>query len=134
MIKGVQELARRSHYQTPCVHIQNLMEHQEINKFLKVSTYYNEDLTKVFYDGLKSREGSTFRFKMRNNSYHFTGDSWREVFGIFVLSHQVILSGHAFHPNFDWKSNLNSCLKAPRPNDNFDKLSTGSLKKDPRIL
>lgn len=111
-----------------------LTEHQEINNFLKVFTNCNEYLIRVFYVGLELREGSTFRFKMGKNSYHFIEDSWREVFDIFVLSHQASFSDHSLHLDFDWKSHLNSCLREPRLDKSLYKLSTDSLKRDPRIL
>lgn len=41
-----------------------LMEHQQINSFLNVSTDYNEDLVRVLYCGLESKDGSTFKFNM----------------------------------------------------------------------
>lgn len=104
--------------------IVNLMEHQEINTFLKLSNDYSEDLIRVFYVWLGSRERSTLCYKMGKNSYHFTEDSWGEVFGISVFSHQATLSDQALHRDFDWKSYLNSCLKAPRPDGSLDKLST----------
>lgn len=95
--------------------IVNLMEYQEINNFLKVSTDYNEDLIWVFYVGLQLREWCSFRFKMGKNSYHFTTYLWKEVFGICVLSHEATMYDHAFHHDFNLRIHLNSCLKAPRP-------------------
>lgn len=114
--------------------ILNMIEHQEIDTLLKLSNNYNEYLIRVFCDGLELIEGCFFQFKMRNNSYHFTTDSWKEVFGIYVLCHEATLYDHAFHRDFDLRSYLNSCLKAPRPEDNLDKLSTGYLKRDPCIF
>lgn len=131
----------KQHVNDPAVVVQlhileivNLIEHQEINNLLKVSTYYNTDLIRVFYVGLESRKACTFHFKIGKSSYHFLEATWREVFGISMFSHNANFSDHALHPNFDRKSHLNSCLKAPSSDDSFDKLSTGSLKRDPRIL
>jgi hypothetical protein len=99
--------------------IVNLMEYQHIYNFFKVFTDRNEDLIRMFYVGLESRQGCAFRFKMGKISYHFMKDSWKDVLGIYVLSHEAILSNHTFHPDFDWKNHLKSCLKAPRLYDNW---------------
>lgn len=50
--------------------IVTLMEHQKIDNFLKVKTYYNEDLIRIFYVGLEKRRGATFWFRMGSISYH----------------------------------------------------------------
>lgn len=114
--------------------IVNLMEHQEISNILKVSIDYNEDLIRIFYVGLESKQGCSFRFKMGKSSYHFMQESWKDVFGIFMLSHEPTLSDHAFRLNFDWKNHLKSCLRVTRIDDDLDRLSTGLLKRDPHIL
>lgn len=114
--------------------IVDLMKFQEINNCLKVSTYYNEDLIHIFYVGLQSSEGWTFRFQMGKHSYHFMEDTWREVFGLYMFSHYSTFFYHSFHPNFDLRGYLNSCLKATRPEDNLAKVSTGYLKRNLCIL
>lgn len=81
--------------------IVNLMEHKEINNFLKVSTAYKGDLIRLFYVGLESRERFIFLFKMGKNSYQFIEDSQRGVFGIYILSHQATLFDHALDRDFD---------------------------------
>lgn len=71
---------------------------------------------------------------MGKNSYHFMQEQWSEVFGITVLSHEATPYGHSFHADFDMGSYLNSCPKAPQPEDNLVKVSTGYLKRNQRIL
>lgn len=110
------------------------MEYQEINNIVKVFTDYNEYLIRIFYVGLESRQGCSLWFKMWNSSYHFMQESWKDVFAIFVLSPEPTLSDHAFHPNFDWKSHLNSFLKVPRRDDDVDRLSMILLKRYTHIL
>lgn len=55
--------------------IVDLTNYQEINNILKVSTDYDENLIRIFYDGLESRCGCSFCFKMGKNSYHFMEDT-----------------------------------------------------------
>lgn len=71
---------------------------------------------------------------MGKNSNHFTTDLWKDLFGIFVLSNEETLSNHSFHCDFDLRTYLNSCLKAPRTEDNLNKVSTGYLKRNSCIL
>lgn len=59
---------------------------------------------------------------------------WKEVFGIIVLSCDARVADYKFYEDFDWKVHLNLILKPPRLDDNFDKLSTGHLKRNHRIL
>lgn len=114
--------------------IVDLIVHQEINNLLSVFTDYNEDLIRVFYDGLQSSQGYSFHFKMGKHSYHITQDMWVKVFGISILSLPNTLSDHSYHPYFDLNNYLNLCLKAQRPDDCVDIVSAGSLKRNPRIL
>lgn len=71
---------------------------------------------------------------MGKDSYQVTQDTCRKLLGIFVLSWHTIFSDHAYHPDFDLKHYFNSSLKAPRPDDCMDIVSTGSLKRIHRIL
>lgn len=110
------------------------MEYHEINSCFKVSTDYNGDLIQVFYVGLELRQWCIFLFQMGKNSYHFMENTWKDVFGLLRFSHFVTRYDYSFHPNFDLRSYLNSCLKAPRSEDNLAKTSKGCLNRNMYIL
>lgn len=66
-----------------------LVEHQQINYFLKLSQDYNEYLIRVFYSGLHDRCGSSFTFTIGNKVYNFIDDIWKSLFGIIIVSADV---------------------------------------------
>lgn len=78
-----------------------LMEHHQINSFLKVSTNYNEDLIRVFYFGLGSKDESTFKFKMGKSTFMVTEDLWNELFDITVLCRDPTMIDHELYKDFD---------------------------------
>lgn len=84
--------------------------------------------------GYSQRNDSLFCFNMGKHSYHFMEDPWREVFGLSMFSHYSTLCDNSFHPNFDLRGYVNSCLKAPRPEDNLAKVPMGYLKINMCIL
>lgn len=117
-------------------YVVSLVEHQQINYFLKLSHNYNEDLIRVFNYWLHNRRGSSFKFTIGNTVYEFTDDLWKSLFGITIVDVDVemLVTDINLHQHFKWNIHLNQLLKASRSDDCYDPITAGQLKIVPRIL
>lgn len=104
----------------------SLVEHQQIDYFLKLSHEYIEDLIRVFYSGLHDRHGSSFKFTICNIVYEFTDDIWKSLFGITIIGVDVepLVTYTNLHHDFKWNIHLNNLIKAPRSDDCYDPITT----------
>ncbi|CAI8605806.1 unnamed protein product [Vicia faba] len=114
----------------------SLVEHQQINYFLKLSHDYNEDLICVFYSMLHDTRGSTFKFTIGNTIYDFIDALWNLLFGIIVVSVDVepLVTNTNLHQEFKWHIHTNEMLKAPRSDDWSKSITPDHLKMVPHIL
>lgn len=113
-----------------------ILEHQQINYFLKISQDYNEYLIRVFYSGLHDRRDSTFKFTIGNTVYDFIDALWKSLFDIIIVSVYVepLVTYTNIHQYFKWNIHLNELLKAPWSDGCVKTITTGMLKMVPHIL
>lgn len=93
-----------------------IVEHHQINYFLKHSQEYNEYLIRVFYSELHDWRSSSSKFTIGNKVYNFTDDLWNSLFGLIIVSVDVepLVTNINLHQDIKWNINLNEFLKAPR--------------------
>lgn len=101
--------------------VTELVFHHKIDYFLQLTQDYNEDLIRVFYSGMRAKDGSRFKFTIGNMIYEFTNELWNSLFRITITHHDVgdesdpLVTDVYTHVDYNGNAMVNEMLRAPRP-------------------
>lgn len=112
-----------------------LLHAQRLGSFLSIKDDYHEDFIRAFYAGLQSGRGYMFRCSIGVRTYTFEATDWETVFQIPSPSLNF-KSRHDLHfdTEFNMKEFTPSILKLDRPLSEDEHVTSGMIKKTPRIL
>ena len=112
-----------------------LLNAQKLGSFLTTKDDYHEDFIRAFYAGLQSGKGYMFKCSIGVRTYTFEVADWETVFQIPLPSHNF-KTWHdlKFDTDFNLKEFTLSILKLDRPLGEDEQVTSGMIKKIPRIL